>query len=801
MTIAFVMSGGGSRGDFQLGALTALTEAGKLPDIVCSASVGSLNALMLTQGNDGVSRLRDIWFGLRRNDHMWLFEQWWDDLQPDLRATLFASLTGGATSSTEFWPVSTSTIAGAGFGVPFGPFGLLTGALLGAAISGTIQNITAQALKDMLLILQNKARALLNLTPIRTLMNQQFDNGLFDAFVASGRKLRFATVGLESGELHYVTERGTLLKRDGLTEIANGISILDGAFASSAIAAIFPPVNFAGDAWVDGGHRESVPLRAAIEAGATEIYVLLTGPVDRSSSVNRSEDAPFVPPVTDFENRHILDIAKRALLDIHLDEMEADDVFPVLDAHPQLKIKIIAPQFPTHDIVTIDPELVRINYDYGYRAAWDAINDAPQAMVDSSTTIAVNLGRAARLRKQSWNNTNVPMAAEISDRNAAAAQAMADRTAANARIAGPYPDKPLSQSDYLVPGERMMPGQSIASADGAFMLVYQTDGNLVIYHSTPGDRFTNPIWATGTNGTAPGVCVMRRDGNLVIYDPAMQTVWASGTDGHPDVFLWLKSNGQLVLHRNGNVIWQVGTPQQAMQSITIVNASPIAVSVTIYKSDDTTYVATLPDGRRTIEAGARLDWTVPADVAAVKVFFNDRNETIISAGGSYTYTIDDRLHIDNQTGQSLAVKIFKDTDIVFIATLPGGDFTIGAMAEGTWSFPGDVDKVAVIMNNRVHDHGVRGSRLTYTLDIRIQIQNLSDGAARAKFFKLDDTVLLFTLPGGDITVAAHSSGFYTVPSDINDVQVRLNGIRVNAKPGDLLNVNPDGSITKGIIPQ
>ena len=138
---------------------------------------------------------------------------------------------------------------------------------------------------------------------------------------------------------------------------------------------------------------------------------------------------------------------------------------------------------------------------------------------------------------------------------------------------------------------------------------------------------------------------------------------------------------------------------------------------------------------------------------------------------------------------------------MFIATLPGGDFTIGAMAEGTWSFPGDVDKVAVIMNNRVHDHGVRGSRLTYTLDIRIQIQNLSDGAARAKFFKLDDTVLLFTLPGGDITVAAHSSGFYTVPSDINDVQVRLNGIRVNAKPGDLLNVNPDGSITKGIIPQ
>ncbi len=53
MTTAIVLSGGGSRGDFQLGAITALYEAGIRPDIICATSVGALNALMLTQGESG----------------------------------------------------------------------------------------------------------------------------------------------------------------------------------------------------------------------------------------------------------------------------------------------------------------------------------------------------------------------------------------------------------------------------------------------------------------------------------------------------------------------------------------------------------------------------------------------------------------------------------------------------------------------------------------------------------------------------------------------------------------------------
>jgi len=62
--IAFVMSGGGSRGALQAGAIFALREAGIMPDFVVGSSVGALNALHLAcHGLEeaGLTRLRKTW--------------------------------------------------------------------------------------------------------------------------------------------------------------------------------------------------------------------------------------------------------------------------------------------------------------------------------------------------------------------------------------------------------------------------------------------------------------------------------------------------------------------------------------------------------------------------------------------------------------------------------------------------------------------------------------------------------------------------------------------------------------------
>jgi NTE family protein len=55
-------------------------------------------------------------------------------------------------------------------------------------------------------------------------------------------------------------------------------SAVDAVLASSAVPAIFPPVEIDGERFIDGGVVDNVPIRRAIEGGATRIVVLLCGP-------------------------------------------------------------------------------------------------------------------------------------------------------------------------------------------------------------------------------------------------------------------------------------------------------------------------------------------------------------------------------------------------------------------------------------------------------------------------------------------------------------------------------------------
>jgi len=75
---ALVMSGGGARGAFQLGAVDYLiNDRGLDFDVISGVSVGSLNAVMLAQGKgpEGLKQqlamLKQIWLGIQGNDDVY----------------------------------------------------------------------------------------------------------------------------------------------------------------------------------------------------------------------------------------------------------------------------------------------------------------------------------------------------------------------------------------------------------------------------------------------------------------------------------------------------------------------------------------------------------------------------------------------------------------------------------------------------------------------------------------------------------------------------------------------------------
>ena len=97
--------------------------------------------------------------------------------------------------------------------------------------------------------------------------------------------------------------------------------------------------------------------------------------------------------------------------------------------------------------------------------------------------------------------------------------------------------------DRLNAGGRLLAGQAIVSPNGRYRLVYQGDGNLVLYDQTGGTA----RWFTGTSG-APGQAVLQGDGNLVIYSAGNAALWFTGTPGNTGAFLALQSDGNLVLY-------------------------------------------------------------------------------------------------------------------------------------------------------------------------------------------------------------------------------------------------------------
>lgn len=110
-------------------------------------------------------------------------------------------------------------------------------------------------------------------------------------------------------------------------------------------------------------------------------------------------------------------------------------------------------------------------------------------------------------------------------------------------------------SDRLEPGEKLFPNQYLLSEDGRFVLMLQTDGNLVLY------TYGRTLWWSGTSGPASHA-IMQEDGNFVVYRPDGSTNWHSHTGGEGLSTFVVQHDGNIVLYdTNLQATWVSGSYQ------------------------------------------------------------------------------------------------------------------------------------------------------------------------------------------------------------------------------------------------
>lgn len=107
-------------------------------------------------------------------------------------------------------------------------------------------------------------------------------------------------------------------------------------------------------------------------------------------------------------------------------------------------------------------------------------------------------------------------------------------------------------TDTLRAGSRLTLSQTLVSTNRQYRLLYQADGNLVLYDDV---NRTAP-WATNTGGTSAGRAELQSDGNFVLYDGQNVVRFASNTPGNPNSRLVVQNDGNIVLYAsNGQPVW------------------------------------------------------------------------------------------------------------------------------------------------------------------------------------------------------------------------------------------------------
>ena len=289
-TTAFVLAGGGFKGAFELGALEHLVDTlGTTPDIIASASAGSILGMVLAQGRtreEFTARLADarqVLLSMTHTDMVFAEQPWMAELEGTPFADSLRHLITDRTQPTLPGDDPDPEDDGDGTARPHHQHDWLRIAELSDKV-----HAVSEARRQF----TRETSSVLNLNPFEAALRGTVDVGIPAVDISlidrPGLELRMAVTAVHARQTHYVRGDGTVLASDARTPLRQGppqTDVIDGAIASSSVPMVFPPRPLGNETYVDGGVLQNIPLAAAVQLGAEDIYTLVAVPVreDRRS--------------------------------------------------------------------------------------------------------------------------------------------------------------------------------------------------------------------------------------------------------------------------------------------------------------------------------------------------------------------------------------------------------------------------------------------------------------------------------------------------------------------------------------
>lgn len=249
-----------------------------------------------------------------------------------------------------------------------------------------------------------------------------------------GLDLRMAVTAVKARETHYVCGDGTVVGPDALTPLPppehkpdkpdppyRDFDVIDGAVASGSIPGIMPPRHLGYTTYVDGGVLENVPLSAAVALGAKRVFTILAVPLG---------DTPK-------------GLSRWAARELGVHYSQQDNLSVPLP--PGTTNTLIQPTVEVVGSLEVHRGLMNIDVDYGRMRAEEALADV-EAGLRPLVTAASDAATAERARAWHLEQTCL-VAGEMSPRRGEALRRLKEavRLALEARAGLGFPPPAASE--------------------------------------------------------------------------------------------------------------------------------------------------------------------------------------------------------------------------------------------------------------------------------------------------------------------------------------------------------------------